>query len=49
MRFSNGVGSSQNDAKPDVRGLAVKVFGVDAASWGTKSNSTSSEISEILA
>jgi hypothetical protein len=28
---------------------AMKVFGVDAASWGSKSNSTSSEVSEILA
>jgi hypothetical protein len=28
---------------------AMKVFGVDAASWGTKSNATSSEVSEILA
>ena len=27
---------------------AMKVFGVDAASWGTKSNSTSKEIGEIL-
>jgi len=28
VRFSNGVGISQNDAKPDVRGFAVKVLGV---------------------
>jgi hypothetical protein len=28
---------------------AMKVFGVDAASWGTKSNNTSKEIPEILA
>jgi uncharacterized protein DUF1552 len=28
---------------------AMKVLGVDAASWGTKSNATSSEVSEILA
>jgi hypothetical protein len=28
---------------------AMKVLGVDAASWGTKSNSSSSEVSEILA
>jgi hypothetical protein len=28
---------------------AMKVFGVDAPSWGTKSNATSSEVSEILA
>ena len=28
---------------------ALKTFGVDASSWGTKSNSTSKEISEILA
>jgi Protein of unknown function (DUF1552) len=28
---------------------AMKVFGVDAASWGSKSNSTSSEVSEVLA
>ena len=28
---------------------AMKVFGVDAPSWGTKSNATSSEGSEILA
>lgn len=27
---------------------AMKVFGVDAASWGTKSNSTSKELGEIL-
>lgn len=28
---------------------ALKVFGVDTPSWGTKSNGTSSEVSEILA
>ena len=28
---------------------ALKVFGLDAASWGTKSNATSKEIGEILA
>lgn len=28
---------------------AMKVFGVDAPSWGTKSNGTSSEVSEMLA
>lgn len=28
---------------------AMKVFGVDAASWGTKSNNTAKEIPEILA
>ncbi|MEO8702744.1 MAG: hypothetical protein ABI867_22055 [Kofleriaceae bacterium] len=28
-RFSNGAGRRQSDAKPDVRGLAVKVFGVE--------------------
>jgi hypothetical protein len=28
---------------------AMKVFGVEAASWGSKSNGTSSEVSEILA
>lgn len=28
VRFSNGVGTFSNDAKPDVRGLAVKVLGV---------------------
>ena len=28
---------------------AMKVFGVDAPSWGSKSNTTSSEVSEILA
>jgi hypothetical protein len=28
---------------------AMKVFGVDAASWGTKSNGTSNELSEMLA
>lgn len=29
VRYSNGVGIEQHDWKPDVRGLAVKVLGVD--------------------
>jgi hypothetical protein len=34
-RFSSGVGFEQHDLKPDVRGLALKVFGAqDAASAG---------------
>jgi catalase len=28
-RFSSGVGVAQHDLKPDVRGLALKIFGVD--------------------
>jgi len=31
-RFSNGVGLEQHDLKPDVRGLAFKVFGVRGSS-----------------
>lgn len=31
-RFSNGVGFDQHDLKPDVRGLALKVFGVSDSS-----------------
>ena len=27
-RFSNGVGTEEHDLKPDVRGLALKIFGV---------------------
>ena len=29
VRYSNGAGHRQSDRKPDVRGLAVKVFGVE--------------------
>src|SRR5436853_4447827 len=29
VRFSNGTGRRQADAKPDVRGIAVKVVGVN--------------------
>ena len=28
VRFSNGIGARQSDAKPDVRGIAIKVVGV---------------------
>ncbi len=31
-RFSNGVGIEQHDLKPDVRGVALKLFGVDESS-----------------
>ena len=31
-RFSNGVGFEQHDLAPDVRGLALKIFGVGGAS-----------------
>jgi hypothetical protein len=33
-RFSNGVGIEQHDLKPDVRGIALKIFGVAAATSG---------------
>jgi hypothetical protein len=33
-RFSNGVGFEQHDLAPDVRGLALKIFGVGGASAG---------------
>lgn len=35
-RFSNGVGFDQHDLKPDVRGLALKVFGVSTGSAGAE-------------
>lgn len=31
-RFSNGVGFDQHDLKPDVRGVALKIFGVSDSS-----------------
>jgi catalase len=31
-RFSNGVGFEEHDLKPDVRGIALKIFGVDDSS-----------------
>lgn len=34
-RFSNGVGTEQHDLKPDVRGVALKVFGVGDSSGTT--------------
>ena len=33
-RFSNGVGFDQHDLKPDVRGIALKIFGVSDRSAG---------------
>ena len=34
-RFSNGVGIEQHDLKPDVRGVALKIFGVGESSGAT--------------
>ena len=34
-RFSNGVGTEQHDLKPDVRGVALKIFGVGASPTAT--------------
>lgn len=40
-RFSNGVGTEAHDLKPDVRGLALKIFGVkDSADTGASSKGT---------
>lgn len=36
-RFSNGVGEVRHDLKPDVRGIALKIFGVQEVDSGTGS------------
>src|SRR5262249_37628546 len=35
-RFSNGVGTDQHDLAPDVRGLALKIFGVSETAGGAR-------------
>lgn len=42
-RFSNGVGLDQHDLKPDVRGLALKIFGV-----GDNSTSINGQTSQTI-
>jgi hypothetical protein len=43
VRFSNGVGFSQSDNRPDVRGLAVKVLGVPGPKLGPGDENASTQ------